>query len=325
MVESILSHYQKGYCWGYNKASFNKAEEGEHFQIYIPSPTHDIQSIRKEYFLGVAALKEEHGREDIVVGLSGGLDSQMLCFALKELGVDFRVASLVMIYKNKIINQEELKVAKAFSDKYCLTQDLIEIQLEERIPFYKYLVRKFYPIHWIYLFQLEVALKYQDALVILNNGNPHVKPENKDFYQIDFSPDILAITKSLGLNVIPHFYWYHPNLYYAFLFHPLMRKFSLVKESLLDFYSKSTDKSFFNTEQLFVQYIRPLMFIENFSRDEIFYTQKINTSENKEWYYDLKNDLIKMSNNKTGTNSVTLNFNDWIALYQKRNQRMLFQ
>ena len=110
--------------WGYGDEWHNRPDPTKQFKIMLGSQSRPLMSFRDEC-IEAARLIGERATKPIIVGLSGGSDSQIACLAFREAKVPFSVVIVRMFDKdNNHINDFDIKTAYEFCRVYNI--DYIE-------------------------------------------------------------------------------------------------------------------------------------------------------------------------------------------------------
>lgn len=106
------------YKWGYGDEWYNRADPTKQFKVHLGYCTRPVESFRQEC-INAAKLIASKATKPIIVGLSGGSDSQMACLSFREAGVPFKVV-IVRLYDadGDILNDHDIKTAYEFCKKY---------------------------------------------------------------------------------------------------------------------------------------------------------------------------------------------------------------
>lgn len=118
------NHYRWG--WGTDDAEwFNEPDYEQPFKMTMGRCSRKPMSFREEC---VEATRHLVGQVDrpVYVGLSGGLDSQVVCITLMELGIKFTPCIIIMDDNH---NLHDVINAKQFCEKYNLEYKLFKIDM----------------------------------------------------------------------------------------------------------------------------------------------------------------------------------------------------
>jgi hypothetical protein len=117
--------------WGFGDDGwYNAAEAGKKFRLHLGYCTRPVESFRNEC-IRAAKLIAEKATKPILVGLSGGSDSQMVCLAMLEAGIPFSVIiARLRNIENDIANEHDISTAFAFCEKYNVAYQTFDIDLD---------------------------------------------------------------------------------------------------------------------------------------------------------------------------------------------------
>ena len=177
------------------------------------------QSWPQEILNAVDTIKASTDK-DLVVCYSGGIDSELICWALLKKNIDFKV--LTVRYTNKL-NQYDID----FTTKFCQQHNIEQIFLDiDPIDFYtngiqKYIVQG-YRAHNLYryfqLFLLE-HVENMNATAIIGSGEQMYALSNNqpgiEYFGDFFTP--LVFNESLKNIHYPCFYYSTPELVISYM------------------------------------------------------------------------------------------------------------
>lgn len=104
--------------WGFGDEWYNRPDPTKQYKIHLGYTTRPVQRFREEC-IDVARKIAAKATKPIIVGLSGGSDSQMVCLSFREAGVPFKVV-IVKMYDNmgNLVNGHDIKNAYVFCEHY---------------------------------------------------------------------------------------------------------------------------------------------------------------------------------------------------------------
>lgn len=121
------------YKWGYGDEWFNAPSSDKLFKLEFGYVTRPVMSFREEC-INAAKLIAAKATKPIVIGLSGGFDSQMVCLSFLQINVPFKVVIVKMFVDDSLVNGHDIKTARDFCLKYNIDYIKFDINLDE---FYK--------------------------------------------------------------------------------------------------------------------------------------------------------------------------------------------
>jgi hypothetical protein len=235
MQHSHNDHYK----WGYNGEWFNKPENG-YFQISIGACSRPHKSFREEC-ITVAKLLGEQMSKPILVGLSGGHDSQVVCLSLMEAGVPFTPVILKLFGTSGTrYNQYDIDGAFEFCEKFNLTPIIEELDLDE------YYYTELMPLVYEYGFispeicvQLHLVRKYADTHAYINGGGDPIilvsDKEDEEGQHLTYSHSPLPIQQYMidhNIEGCLKFFMYTPEIIAAYLDHPIFHTYSNAADAI---------------------------------------------------------------------------------------------
>lgn len=103
--------------WGWGDEWFNEPNPTKRFKVQLGNVSRPVGSFRQEC-ISAAKLLASKTTKPIVVGLSGGSDSQIVCLALREAGIPFKVVIVKLFTNGELQNGHDIKTAFKFCEKY---------------------------------------------------------------------------------------------------------------------------------------------------------------------------------------------------------------
>jgi hypothetical protein len=231
---SERNHYRWG--WGESAPWFNKPCAGQRFKVSFGRPSRAPKSFREECVLAAGKIAAQ-ARGRIFVGLSGGSDSQAVCLALRECGVDFTPCIVMM--KNGV-NLHDVSGAFQFCYRFNLSPRIFILDLEE---FYsgaavQYARRYSFsnPRTMIQLWlQEQVGL---ENTFIMGGGDPQFTRHRSAEKGVgplswEFKPTpILQYLVQNRLAGTTKFFMYSPELIASIVMHPFVRAFAESQDAI---------------------------------------------------------------------------------------------
>lgn len=104
--------------WGFGDEWYNTPDPTKQYKIQLGFTRRPVMRFRDEC-INVARLIAAKATKPIIVGLSGGSDSQMACLAFREANIPFKVVILKMTnHAGDNVNGHDIKNAYAFCQQY---------------------------------------------------------------------------------------------------------------------------------------------------------------------------------------------------------------
>lgn len=119
--------HQNHFKWGWGDDWYNKPDPTQKYKIHLGHVSRPVGSFRQEC-INAARLIADKATKPIIIGLSGGSDSQIVCLSFMEIGVPFKVV-IVKLYTGdgKLCNGHDIATAYEFCKKFNL--EYIEFSL----------------------------------------------------------------------------------------------------------------------------------------------------------------------------------------------------
>lgn len=100
--------------WGWGDQWYNDPTAGAEFKLSLGQASRPVECFRKECVRAAGDLADS-ATKPIVVGFSGGTDSQVVCLAMTEAGVEFTAAIASYYNSDRIlVNQKDVEKARRF-------------------------------------------------------------------------------------------------------------------------------------------------------------------------------------------------------------------
>lgn len=117
--------------WGFGDEWYNTPDPTKQYKIHLGYTKRPVKRFREECII-TAKLIASKATKPIIIGLSGGSDSQMVCLAFREAKIPFTVVILKMIdNEGNLCNGHDIKNAYAFCEKYNIEWINFEINVDE--------------------------------------------------------------------------------------------------------------------------------------------------------------------------------------------------
>ncbi|MDB5822415.1 MAG: hypothetical protein JWR21_1119 [Herminiimonas sp.] len=231
---SERNHYRWG--WGESADWFNKPRSGQRFKVSFGRPSRAPKSFREECVFAAGKIAAE-ARGRIFVGLSGGSDSQAVCLALRECGVDFTPCIVMM--KNGV-NLHDVSGAFQFCYRFNLSPRIFILDLEE---FYSGAAVQYARRYSFSNSRTMIQLWLQQQVglentFIMGGGDPQFtryRSAEKEVGPLswEFKPTpILQYLVQNRLAGTTKFFMYSPELIASIVMHPFVRAFAESQDAI---------------------------------------------------------------------------------------------
>lgn len=241
-MQQLNYSYNDHYKWGFNEGWFNDAEPEGYFKISLGACNRPHKSFREECIIA-AKLLGDSVTKPILVGLSGGSDSQVVCLSLMNAGVPFTPVILKLFNAKGVqYNTHDVEGAFAFCEKFNLTPIVEELDLDN---FFIDQGLQLIHDHCITVFEIAVQLylviKYKDTHAYINGGGDpqlfkYEDPESGK-HTLSYSLGPLPIQQYMiknGIEGCLKFFMYTPEQIAAYINHPVFRAFEAAQTSISD-------------------------------------------------------------------------------------------
>jgi hypothetical protein len=231
---SERNHYRWG--WGDSSAWFNRPSPGQRFKVSFGRLTRPPKSFRAECVHAAGTIAAQ-ARGQIFVGLSGGSDSQAVCLALRECGVEFTPCIVVM---KQGVNLHDVSGAFQFCYRFNLAPRIFILDLNE---FYSGAAVR-YARQWMFSnprTMIQLWLQEQVGLentFIMGGGDPQFSRRGSPgkgpgplTWQFKPTP-ILQYLVQNRLAGTTKFFMYSPELIASIVTHPFVRAFAAAGDAI---------------------------------------------------------------------------------------------
>jgi hypothetical protein len=161
----------------------------------------------------------------IVVALSGGIDSEVVCRSFLEAGIDFSVLTMRYSYN---LNQHDIRLAEQFCKTFGVKQDFVNVDLQK---FYDVDVKRYANqgyqalkiFRYLQLYLME-TINAMGATAVLGGGE-QVYYNNNGVIQLNYNSDFfnaLTWTEQHELH-FPYFFQTTPEVVASYLQHELIQ------------------------------------------------------------------------------------------------------
>lgn len=241
-MQQLNYSFNDHYKWGFNEGWFNDAEPEGYFKVSIGACNRPHKSFREECIIA-AKLLGDSVTKPILVGLSGGSDSQVVCLSLINANVPFTPVILKLFdSKGYQYNKHDVEGAFAFCDKFNLTPIVEELDLDNF-----FINQGIQLIHdncitvFEIVVQLYLVIKYKDTHAYINGGgdpqlSKYEDPETGETtlsYSLGPTP-IQQYMINNGIEGCLKFFMYTPEQIAAYLDHPVFHAYDAAQGSIHD-------------------------------------------------------------------------------------------
>jgi hypothetical protein len=317
----MMRHYGD-FEWGFGNGLYNNPKRTDVLRFEFPVPEH-FGTMREEINKTALKLRDDYQGEQIVLGLSGGYDSQAIAIAFMEEKIPFYPVISLYHYQDEILNMEELEAAKAFCDLYHIDMNYRRVDLEKALPKYREMAKNHYPMHWIRYMHLDLALQYRSNLVVLGNGVPFPALGGQNPLDMLMMLDLSGIAFQTNLNLIDRFYQYRSEMYFARLRHPYMLDFIKAAPAMqADYRELTADKP---QQQAFLieRYVKPLMFASEYGANELIHQRKLGGFEAYPDYFKTKGEFQAVQMKSQYGHEVVITQPQWETILRNPGRRAI--
>jgi hypothetical protein len=246
------------YKWGFNDNWFNPPEADGYFQVSIGACSRPHLSFRQEC-INTAKLLGSQFTKPILVALSGGSDSQVVCLSLINAGVPFRPVILRLLSRHgSLYNGHDIAGAFDFCKKFNLDPIVEELDMDH---YYTTTGMQLISDYCIYppvmVVPLHLVIKYKDThAFIIGGGDPLLTRsvdqdtvESSLIYSLDPTP-IQQYMINHEIQAVQRFFMYTPEQIAAYLDHPVMHYYNNARDAL-----DGRD-----TRDYFINCVKPMMY-----------------------------------------------------------------
>lgn len=161
-------HYRWG--WGEDDTQwFNEPDYDQSFKMTMGKCSRKPLSFREECILATQHLCAQAPDKHVYVGFSGGLDSQVVCLTLMELGIKFTPCIIVM---DDNYNLHDVLNAKEFCDKYGLAYRVFKVDMMDFYAnFCPEIVKRYKITNARTILQLWLEQFTRDGIFIMGGGD----------------------------------------------------------------------------------------------------------------------------------------------------------
>jgi len=232
--------HRNHYKWGFNDNWFNPPEADGYFQVSIGACSRPHLSFRQEC-INTAKLLGSQFTKPILVALSGGSDSQVVCLSLINAGVPFRPVILRLLSRHgSLYNGHDIAGAFDFCKKFNLDPIVEELDVDHYYTTTGMQLISDYCIHHpVMVVPLHLAIKYKDTHAFIIGGGDLKLTRSVDqdtgesFLTFSLGPGpIQQHMVNHGIQAVQKFFMYTPEQIAAYLDHPVMHYYNNARDSL---------------------------------------------------------------------------------------------
>lgn len=259
MDYSLNNHYR----WAWNGRRFAAPTVGASWHVELDKPTRPALSLRQETVLAVTALAQQFTKP-ILVGLSGGSDSQATCLSLIEAKIPYEVVILRLLGpRGGVRNQNDVDQAEAFVKQQGLTSHVISLDLRNWMHNHAYKLAKTHGLcNARTLTQLFLVDRYKETHAFIMAGGDMLPVQNEAGALVAyFNPtpiqQYLIANKIQGCTKL---FMYTPELVAAYVNHPIMHYFAQAQQVLYKGWNATARPE--DNWKLFSYFIKPMMYTD---------------------------------------------------------------
>lgn len=230
--------------WGWGDEWYNAPDPTKQYKMHLGYVKRPVQSFRQEC-INAAKLIAEKASKPIIVGLSGGSDSQMACLAFREAGVPFKVVIVKLVTNDGVLrNGHDIKTAYEFCKKFNIEWIDFTLNTDEFYPTKGVEYAKKYGFTGVQTIIQCATMDFigHDYCYIMAGGDivmtsllPWVVPESNlplmpngkgtDLVWWQAPLPIMQHMMAMGYEGTSKFYLYTPELISAYLMDPVVQDF----------------------------------------------------------------------------------------------------
>ena len=224
--------FKKNCCFDYTYDENTNLPIEERFQLKFTPCVRETGSWKEEIFATVKDIKDS-AKKPIYVLYSGGLDSEVVCEAMKQQNINFKAVSLLF---TDISNYNDIEYAIEYCSKNKIEHIIKKIKIQDfvdyGIPFYQKLGLRATTIYrYLQCFYIDLIESLDGHGVICGGIESVVHlPENikkqKYIIGMKFSPEkfiVLDYCKKYNLEHSPYFYAQNSEVLFSYLKNKLIK------------------------------------------------------------------------------------------------------
>ena len=266
---SFQYSHNNHYKWGWGNEWFNDPIVGEKLNTSIGSCIRPHESFRTEV-INTATLLANQFTKPLIIGLSGGFDSQVACLAFREIKYEFRPMILTYVDNSNgsVLNEHDISAAYEFCKKFNLDPMEETLNLEQFYVEQAYRLSKEHCLmNLATMVQLYPINKYNSAYsYIMAGGDPRIT------FALDKNNEVLLVIDMGGVPIQQHlvknryegvtkFFMYTPELLASFVDHDVVRLLNIARVTITESY-ESEIKDGFVHNSCYGLFYKPLLYVE---------------------------------------------------------------
>src|SRR5690606_28480166 len=147
---------------------------------------------------------------------------------------------------------------------------------------------------------------------------------DEDAFNFYSQPDTVGMIRDMGIEAISSYFFYHPNYRYAYMDHPLSIQYRQCKKQILNS-AKELGLTISVLLSFFSLFYKPMIYQDMYKNDEILHFPKMHGLETYPGYNEVKNDLLKNSNDLVTKDTVLITGAQWEELRELDNVSRVFE
>jgi hypothetical protein len=207
-----------------NNVAFNYTYDNTHLNLKFKPLSREVGTLYDEA-IRIAQFIRSSTDKPIMVCLSGGIDSELICRAFLKAGIDFFV--VIAKHKNQT-NEFDIAYAKNFCKEFNIPTTIVELDTEEYFTkgIEKHIANGYKSVNiyrYFQLFMLE-AIEKLGGCAVIGSGEQIYYNVNEEIC-IKYDAGILAPLewcKNNNAHHFPLFFQTNPEIMYAYQKHPLI-------------------------------------------------------------------------------------------------------
>ena len=124
--------------FGWGSGTYNFDNKDQKFWLTTGQVSY-IPTSFKDECLRSAKLIADSADKPILIGLSGGVDSEVTARSFLEAGIPFEVAITNVIYNDEIVNEHDTQYAVSFANKYNIKCHMVDVDFKLAVARHAYI------------------------------------------------------------------------------------------------------------------------------------------------------------------------------------------